>query len=107
MWSIDATHLGRDPTGASVEAEVVRDVASGRTLAVAVGPPAKAASVVALLERLRGERGDLPLVLAHDNGGAYRSELVASYLEARQVVKLLQLGVSEPPVVRPSGATPG
>jgi len=91
MWSIDATHLGRDPTGASVEAEVVRDVASGRTLAAAVGPPAKAAPVVALLERLRGERGGLPLVLAHDNGGAYRSELVASYLAARRVIELVSL----------------
>ena len=27
LWSVDATHLGRDPKGAKVEGEVVREVA--------------------------------------------------------------------------------
>ncbi len=91
LWTLDATHLGRDRRGASVEAEVVCDVASSRILWAGVGTPSTAKDVIELLEELRRLRGGLPLVLLTDNGPAYTSELVEQYLERHQVVHLLNL----------------
>lgn len=88
MWSIDATHLGRDEHG-KIEAEVLREVASSRTLGLSVGPPATAREVVELLERARLERGAAPLVLVSDNGGAYTSAEVAAWLAEHEVAHLL------------------
>ena len=37
LWSLDATHLGRDATGRVVEGQAVREVATTRTLALSAG----------------------------------------------------------------------
>ena len=87
LWSLDATHLGRDERG-KVEAVQVRDVATTRSMAPSVGGVARAEDVVAVLERARAERGALPLVVALDNGPAHRNERVCSYLAAERVVVL-------------------
>ena len=49
VWSLDATHLGRDERGAAVQAEVLREVASTTTIALSVGPAAKGHEIVGLL----------------------------------------------------------
>src|SRR5262245_875925 len=90
VWCLDATFLGR-ANGKSMWGEVVKDVATSGFLAVSVGPAATAKDVIALLERLRKERGGLPLVLVTDNGPAYRSRELAVYLHAMGVVHLFNL----------------
>ena len=47
LWAQDATHVGRDDRGQSVQAEVIREVASTRTAEISVGPPADADVVIA------------------------------------------------------------
>ena len=69
---MDATHLGRNPTGRAVQAEVLRDVASTRTIGISAGPEATAMEVMLLLDLTTAARGSPPLVLITDNGGAYR-----------------------------------
>jgi transposase InsO family protein len=91
LWSQDATHLCRDEKKTAVQAEVIREVASTRTIEIAVGPAATGADVIAALERTRVERGTLPLVWATDNGSPYVSKKVARYLAKRQVVHLRSL----------------
>jgi len=91
LWSQDATHLVRDEQGTAVQAEVVREVASTRTIEIAVGPAARGNDVIAALERTRADRGTLPLVWATDNGSAYVSKKVARYLAKQQVVHLRSL----------------
>jgi transposase InsO family protein len=68
LWSLDQTHVGRDRAHRACLARVVRDVATTRTIALAVGRAARGADVVALLERARVKRGCAPLALAIDNG---------------------------------------
>lgn len=91
LWSLDATHLGRGPRGAEVQAEVLREVASTRTIGLSVGPPAVARDVVRLLDTAALERGTAPLVLLTDNGGTYRSDAVDAWCRARGVVHLYSL----------------
>ena len=91
LWSQDATHLGRDQHGRAVLAEVIREVASTRTLEIAVGPAAAATDVIAALERARMARGTLPLVWATDNGPPYVSAELARYLAGHQVIHLQSL----------------
>lgn len=88
VWALDATHLGRDEDGRGVQAEVVREVASTRTLHVSVGPCATGEEVVGVLERVVRERGGAPLVLQVDNGGAYRSQAVGKWCWSRGVAVL-------------------
>ena len=88
LWSIDATQVGRDGDGAAVQAEVLRDVASTRTLDIVVGPAAHGEDVVAQLDRAAEEPGGAPLVLASDNGAAYRSSAVAKWCAENGVVQL-------------------
>ena len=91
LWSLDATHLGRDQEGKAVWGEVLRDVASTRTIEVAVGPAACGAEVVTLLDNAVLARGSVPLVLVTDNGSAYRCELVADWCRTRKVLHLFSL----------------
>jgi transposase InsO family protein len=91
MWSMDGTHLGRLVDGRAVEGQVVRETATPRTLAVAVGRPARARDVIRTLRNTGRERGGLPLVLATDNGSCYTSALVEGWLARRGVVHLLSL----------------
>lgn len=90
VWCLDATFLGR-ADGKGMWGEVVKDVATSGFLAVSIGPAASARDVIALLERLRLERGGLPLVLLTDNGPAYRSRELEVYLRAMGVVHLFSL----------------
>ena len=91
LWSQDATHLGRDEAKKSIQAEVIREVASTCTLEIRVGPAATADDVIDALEQARATRGTLPLVWATDNGSAYVSATLQKYLADNQVVPLLSL----------------
>jgi transposase InsO family protein len=91
LWSMDATHLGRDRHGHAVQAEVVREVASTRTIGLSVGPAATSAEVLLLLQRVVCERGGAPLVLLTDNGGPYISEPLAAWCAQHGVVHLFSL----------------
>jgi transposase InsO family protein len=88
LWAVDATHVGRDPDGAAVEGEVVREVASTRTIGLSVGPPATGQDVTRLLELTRRERGTAPLVLLSDNAAVYRSRPVKCWCAAHGVIRL-------------------
>lgn len=90
MWSVDGTHLGRDPENKAVIGEVVRDVASTSTLGLSAGPPPTSGEVVALLDHVASETGELPLVLASDNGGENKGE-VDAWCERHGVVRLRNL----------------
>jgi hypothetical protein len=91
VWSMDATHLGRDGNGRAVQAEVVREVASTRTIGMTVGLQATDEEVVSLLDRVVVDRKGAPLVLLTDNGGAYISALLHRWCEALGVMHLLAL----------------
>lgn len=85
----DGTHLGRMGTEA-VEAQVVKDPATMKTVQLHVGPPATGRDVLEHLEALEKSRG-LPLVWQTDNGGCYVAEEVQAYLRAKRVVHLRSL----------------
>ena len=91
VWSIDATHLGRNDAGGEVQSEVLREVRSTRTIGLTIGKSATAKEVVALLERTAKERGGPPLVLLSDNGGPYRSGEVGEWCERNKVIHLFSL----------------
>lgn len=91
VWALDATHLVREEDGRAVQAEVLREVASIRTLGLSVGPPATQEEVIGLLERTWQERGTLPLVLVTDNGGPYVGEELAAWLREHEIVHLRNL----------------
>lgn len=91
IWSLDGTHLGRRPGGEAVVGEVVREIASTRTLALSVGPEPTADEVVRLLEEVRQERGGAPLVLMSDNGGENVGAAVKRWCEEHGVLHLLNL----------------
>ena len=91
LWSMDATHLGRDAQGHALQAEVIREVASTRTIGLSVGAPATGACVVHLLDQTREERGTAPLVLASDNGPQYTAQDVARWCEQHGVMHLYSL----------------
>jgi len=91
VWSMDATHLGRDPDDSTIEAEVIRDVASTRTIGLSVGPPATACDVLSLLDDTACVRATYPLVLLTDNGGAYQSDAVAAWCRQHGVLHLFSL----------------
>ena len=88
IWCQDATHLGRLDDQKAVEADVVKDRGSLRTLGLSVGSSATGEDVVLLLKTLRGKQGGLPLVLQTDNGSAYCSDEVERMLEEEKVVHL-------------------
>jgi len=91
MWAMDATHLGRLPSGEAVQAEVIRDVAPGRTIGLSVGPAACAGDVICLLNDTMGRRDGAPLVLVTDNGPAYRSKELDRWCRDRSVAHLFSL----------------
>lgn len=91
LWSMDATHLGRDLVGQEVSAEVVREVCSTRSIGLSVGPPASGGEVAELLQRTATERGGAPLALLTDNGGSYRSAPVEAWCAANGVLHIFTL----------------
>jgi len=92
MWSLDAQELAREVTGLSgagiLQAEMLRDVASTKTIGTAVSAPATGVEIVAQLECAAAERGAWPLVLATDNGATYCSQVVEDCLALHEVVHL-------------------
>jgi len=90
IWSADGTHLGWRE-GIQIEGQLLRDAGSARIVQMSLGAPACGEDVVRILESARIERGGLPLVLATDNGPAYRSQVVEEYLRAHRVVHLRNL----------------
>jgi transposase InsO family protein len=98
IWTQDVTQVGR--VGRTrLQAEVVKDRATLGTVALAVGPATTGEEVVNQLEGVRDTRG-LPLVLAMDNGPAYRSAVLEDWLAREQVVVLR----SQPHVPQDNGA---
>jgi len=92
MWSLDATHVGRTAQGRAIEAQLVREVWSQRTLAMTVGKTVVSADARHVLELAAAERGGrYPLVLVTDNGSAYTSESFERFLAEHGVVHLLSL----------------
>lgn len=90
LWSQDGTHLGRW-LGKGVNAEVVREVATCKTLDLWVLPRAtKSEDVIALLEGL-WRQGRLPLVWSTDNGSCYCSAEVEAWLAEHWVIHLRSL----------------
>ena len=87
LWAEDGAQFGR-VAGEPFLAEVLRDVATTKTLAVATGPAPTGDDLTALLHCTKTDRGTLPLVLAVDNGGAQRSRDLARYCEEERVVLL-------------------
>lgn len=90
LWSLDGTHLGREEDKTAVVAELVRDVASTKTLGAAIGPPPTSAEVVLLLTRIVAVTGEMPLAIARDNGGENRGEL-ETWSEKQRVLLLTNL----------------
>lgn len=90
LWSLDATHLGRDRRDGEVKAELVRDVASTKTKGLSVGPPPNSREVVLLLESVRQETKSCPLVLVSDNGPENQGE-VDRWCEQHGVMRLWNL----------------
>lgn len=90
VWVQDGLHAGRTPEGKAVEAQVVKDRGSLRTVALEVGPAASGDDVIRLWEKARQERG-LPLVLASDNAASYCSEAAEAYLKSQKVIHLKSL----------------
>lgn len=88
VWSIDATHLGRDGEEAQ-QGEVIKDLATTRVVGVSLGSVATGADVVRILEQSKAERGAVPFVLCHDNGKAYCCGLVSRWCRENGIVELL------------------
>jgi hypothetical protein len=91
IWSLDATHLGRDLQRAKLEAEFVRDAATTATIGRSVAGPPCGAEVRALLDRTRVSRGGPPLVLATDNGPENVAPEVRAWCHEHAVLLLRNL----------------
>jgi putative transposase len=85
VWSMDSAHWPR-----RTEAQVIKDRATRKLLAVTFGPPVRQNDVLQLLQKMKLERG-LPLVLATDNGSAFVNKAVSEYLRQEKVVHLRSL----------------
>ena len=86
IWSMDSAHWPN-----RIQAQVIKDRASRKLLAVSLGSPAKAKDILELLKQVKAERGGLPLVLATDNGSAFVNRELSAYLNHEKVVHLRSL----------------
>jgi transposase InsO family protein len=91
LWHMDATHVGRTPDGAEVQAQAVRDAARPTVLAATVGPVVTADDALRALLAAILVAGALPLVLVTDNGPAYTSAVFTTLLRALRIVHLRNL----------------
>lgn len=82
----DSTHVGSFK-GRKVWAEVAKDAATCEAWAFGDGKPITGQAMLAHLEGLKAQ-GRLPLVLATDNGSAYKEQSVKAWLAENQVVQL-------------------
>lgn len=87
LWAEDGAQFGRI-AGEPFLAEVLRDVATTKTLAVTTGPAPTGDDIAALLHCMKEDRGTLPLVLSVENGGAQKSNDLARYCEREMVIVL-------------------
>lgn len=87
IWCEDETALGHAPSG-DLHGEVVRDVASSKTLRATVGPATRAQDVIAGIEAVARERGVYPLVWQRDNGPPYVARKVEAYLALHFITTL-------------------
>jgi len=83
----DSTHVG-SYRGRKAWAEVAKDAATLQAEAFGDGKPITSDGVIEHLEFLKAS-GQLPLVLATDNGPAYKSTKLADWLAKHQVIHLL------------------
>jgi transposase InsO family protein len=83
----DSTHVGKCK-GRKAWAEVTKDAATCEAWATGNGKPMKSDAMLAHLEALKAQ-GRLPLVLATDNGSAYKEHRVEAWLATHQVIHLL------------------
>jgi transposase InsO family protein len=94
LWHQDATHLGR-VDGRPSQAEILRDAARSDVLAASAGGVVRGRDAAALLESaiaaeaLAGNAP--PLVVATDNGPAYRSRAFAACVARHRIVHLRNL----------------
>jgi len=89
IWTQDGTHLGRMEKH-PVEGQVIKDRGPLKTIAIDVGEPASADTVVQMLDKNKQARG-LPFVFSTDNGPNYCSETVEAYLEQEKIIHLRSL----------------
>jgi transposase InsO family protein len=82
----DSTHVGSFQ-GRKAWAEVAKDAATCEAWAFGDGLPITGKAMLAHLEALKAQ-GRLPLVLATDNGSAYKEQSVKAWLAEHQVVQL-------------------
>lgn len=83
----DSTHTGT-AKGRKAWAEVVKDAATCEAWALGDGKPITSDAMLAHLQVLKAQ-GRLPLVLATDNGAAYKEARVEAWLTSHQVIHLL------------------
>ena len=91
VWSLDGAQVGRGGAGGSHHVELVRELKTLGYASMEVRGPSHGWDVIAVLERMRVERGCLPLVLATDNGPENCNAVVSAYLARHQVVHLRNL----------------
>lgn len=82
----DSTHVG-NCQGRKVWAEVAKDAATCEAWAFGDGKPVTGQAMLGHLEAMKAQ-GRLPLVLATDNGSAYKEQSVQAWLAEHQVVQL-------------------
>lgn len=82
----DSTHVGSFH-GRKVWAEVAKDAATCEAWAFGDGKPITGTAMLAHLEALKVQ-GRLPLVLATDNGSAYKEQRVQAWLADHHVIQL-------------------
>jgi transposase InsO family protein len=83
----DSTHTG-NCRGRKAWAEVAKDAATCEAWAFGNGKPVTGDAMLGYLEALKAQ-GRLPLVLATDNGAAYKEHRVEAWLARHQVIHLL------------------
>lgn len=86
VWAQDGTHLGRI-NGHAVEAQIIKDRGSQKVLAVSTGYAACGSEIVSMMKNVKKNR-PLPLVWMTDNGAAYLSKEVRSFLDNEKVIHL-------------------
>jgi transposase InsO family protein len=86
IWSQDGTHIGR-LKGKAIEAQVIKDRATLKTVGIQVGVTATEKDVLNQLQDMKKER-TLPLVWMTDNGSAYIGNELKEFLRNELVVHL-------------------
>jgi transposase InsO family protein len=89
MVAQDSTHVG-SVRGRKAWAEVAKDAATCKSHAFGDGKPLTGAAMLGHLQAMKS-RSELPLVLATDNGSAYKEATVQNWLAQERVIHLFSL----------------